>query len=879
MDLSDLSHHVVTLEQCGPVSVYIQGDLDKQRDGTVFLTVHDVGSSFTSWVNWVMDISMEEVRRRSVFIHIALPGQELGAVDRPGDWNFPSMKDLGLNLVTVLDNLRIQRVVGLGDGAGANIITRFGMCHPSRVLGVVTINNTATASLGRFMDRLREKMKSVKGDGQSLNEKNVSKFAEAYRKRTEIIPDLNKKINFDVLLIAGMKSKYVQDTEAIHKEMSAGLCSMIKIEDVSEPLTETPARVSETVLLFCQGIGLLPSAPRRFSGHGSTGSGGSLSDSRRISCSSAMSEKLYLDPSLQHHIVDLENCGPVSVFLQGDLEKHRDGVVFLTVHDVGSTYMSWKYFVTDTSMEDIRRRSLFIHVAIPGQEPGAPDLPEDFVFPKMQDLGLNLVSILDTLRIPRVVGIGDGAGANIITRFAMCHQSRVHGICTINNTATASLGRFMERIKEKMKAAKSDGRHSLNEKNLSTFSEAYRKRTEILEDLNKKINVDVLLIAGMKSKYVQDTEAIHKEMSAGLCSMIKIEDVSEPLTETPARVSEAILLFCQGNGLLSSAPRRYSKQESTISTGSNGNSGDSRKISTTSDMSEQILCDPSLPHHIINLEVCGAISIYIQGDLDKHREGVVFMTIHDVGDTYIRWKTFVDTSMQDIQQRSLFIHVAIPGQEPGAPELPQEFRFPKMKDLGLNLVSILDNLQIPRVIGLGDGAGANIITRFGMCHPSRVHGICTINNTATASLNRFMERIKEKMKSAKSDENLCMNEKNISKFADAYKKRTEILKDLNNKINFDVLLLAGVKSKYVKDTEDIHKEMSPGLCSMIKIEDVSEPLTETPGRVSEAVLLFCQGLGLLPSVNRKLSRQGSGTSGGSLEVVRNTPVPMDAKAA
>ena len=34
--------------------------------------------------------------------------------------------------------------------------------------------------------------------------------------------------------------------------------------------------------------------------------------------------------------------------------------------------------------------------------------------------------------------------------------------------------------------------------------------------------------------------------------------------------------------------------------------------------------------------------------------------------------------------------------------------------------------------------------------------------------------------------------------------------------------------------------MAPGLCSMIKVEDVSDPLTETPDRVSEAVLLFCQ---------------------------------------
>ena len=32
----------------------------------------------------------------------------------------------------------------------------------------------------------------------------------------------------DVLLITGMKSKYVGDTEAIHREMKPGLCSIIK---------------------------------------------------------------------------------------------------------------------------------------------------------------------------------------------------------------------------------------------------------------------------------------------------------------------------------------------------------------------------------------------------------------------------------------------------------------------------------------------------------------------------------------------------------------------------------------------------------------------------------------------------------------------------
>ena len=47
-------------------------------------------------------------------------------------------------------------------------------------------------------------------------------------------------------------------------------------------------------------------------------------------------------------------------------------------------------------------RALFVHVVMPGQEPGAADLPDNFVFPTMDVIGLNLVTILDHLRIKQV---------------------------------------------------------------------------------------------------------------------------------------------------------------------------------------------------------------------------------------------------------------------------------------------------------------------------------------------------------------------------------------------------------------------------------------------------------------------------------------------
>ena len=130
-----------------------QGDLERLRDSiNIIMTLHDVGSSFTSLKKFTDHEDMDQVKARCLFIHIALPGQsaEADKLNKP----FPSVQvlmrkislftqwilfkifsqDLGLNLVTVLDQLRIQRVVLLGDGAGGNIALRYLSEHSPMIL-------------------------------------------------------------------------------------------------------------------------------------------------------------------------------------------------------------------------------------------------------------------------------------------------------------------------------------------------------------------------------------------------------------------------------------------------------------------------------------------------------------------------------------------------------------------------------------------------------------------------------------------------------------------------------------------------------------------------------------------------------------------------
>lgn len=60
----------------------------------------------------------------------------------------------------MLDELGIALCVGIGDGAGANILARFGLAHPERVLGLVLVN-LVSAGVG-FLESIKERLFSAK---------------------------------------------------------------------------------------------------------------------------------------------------------------------------------------------------------------------------------------------------------------------------------------------------------------------------------------------------------------------------------------------------------------------------------------------------------------------------------------------------------------------------------------------------------------------------------------------------------------------------------------------------------------------------------------------------------------------------------------------
>lgn len=67
---------------------------------------------------------------------------------------------MGEDLVTVLDFLHVKYVIGLGEGAGANVLARFGLAHPARCLGLILINCTGSAA--SVFDAFKTKVDNLK---------------------------------------------------------------------------------------------------------------------------------------------------------------------------------------------------------------------------------------------------------------------------------------------------------------------------------------------------------------------------------------------------------------------------------------------------------------------------------------------------------------------------------------------------------------------------------------------------------------------------------------------------------------------------------------------------------------------------------------------
>lgn len=283
--------YMIPTEKSGNLIVHVQGDISQQDKRATFLTVHDLGCNHYSFEDFTNRPCMSEIKERSIFIHVDVPGHEDNAETIP-EASFPSLQTLGEDLVTVLDFLHVRYVIALGEGAGANVLARFGLAHPTRVLGLVLINCTGSSTsvkenfkakfvnwkgkegtvsqsaedylvFHKFGHQLMKEpnedqvmtefLQKLKG---TLNHQNVKLYVNAFLNRTDLPL---KQFKGEILLITGMNGSYANVVEKLHRDLDKKQATLLKIDKAGDVLSETPVKVANSMLLFCKGLGQLTS--------------------------------------------------------------------------------------------------------------------------------------------------------------------------------------------------------------------------------------------------------------------------------------------------------------------------------------------------------------------------------------------------------------------------------------------------------------------------------------------------------------------------------------------------------------------------------------------------------------------------------------------
>ncbi|KAI1303203.1 Uncharacterized protein HDE_02292 [Halotydeus destructor] len=298
-EITEETKYEIKTEKCGKLQVYVQGTIQSISLTTpVFLTVHDIGTNHREFHKLVEHPCMAKLKARSVWIHVEIPGQEFDAADLPDNYTFPSIQDFAEDIVLVLNFFNIKYCVAMGEGAGANIVTRFAIAHPDRALGCVLMhctcsvagvmqyfndkivswklstlgmNSTAEQYLvlhkfGTIDEKDRFVQKFVKRLHTKMNAKNLRLYVESYLNRTDLTTEL-KKLKLDTMLVTGSRSSHVASVEECQVNMDPKITTTIRIDDCSDIFTETPDTFAYNLLLFCQGLGLFSALP--MSRHGS----------------------------------------------------------------------------------------------------------------------------------------------------------------------------------------------------------------------------------------------------------------------------------------------------------------------------------------------------------------------------------------------------------------------------------------------------------------------------------------------------------------------------------------------------------------------------------------------------------------------------------
>ncbi|XP_077599276.1 protein NDRG1a isoform X2 [Stigmatopora nigra] len=319
---------------------------------------------------------------------------------------------------------------------------------------------------------------------------------------------------------------------------------------------------------------------------------------------------------------------------------------------------------------------------------------------------------------------------------------------------------------------------------------------------------------------------------------------------------------------------------------------------------EMIVTDIEVAEHDVETPY-GRLHCTMQGVPKGERP--VILTFHDIGLNHKTcWDSlFKNEDMAEILHHFAVCHVDALGQHEGANTFSTGYEYPTMDELSETLPLVLKHFGLKSVIGLGMGAGAYMLTKFSLDYPKMVEGLVLINinpcaegwmDWAAHKISGWTHAIPDlvishlfgKEEISRNQDMVAtyrhhvmkdMNQFNLQLFIKAYESRRDLeierpVPGSNNRtIKCPSLLVVGDNSPAVEAVVECNTKLDPTKATLLKMADCGGmPQNDQPGKLTEALKYFIQGMGYMPSASMTRlvrSRTASGSSVTSFEGSRS----------
>uniref|UniRef100_A0A673JL82 Protein NDRG4-like n=1 Tax=Sinocyclocheilus rhinocerous TaxID=307959 RepID=A0A673JL82_9TELE len=290
-------------------------------------------------------------------------------------------------------------------------------------------------------------------------------------------------------------------------------------------------------------------------------------------------------------------------------------VLYMVVGEAPCKYhehdkLCFNTFFHNEDMQEITKHFVVCHVDAPGQHIGAPQMPQGYQYPTMDQLAGMLPSVVQHFGFKSIVGIGVGAGAFILAKFALIFPDLVEGLVLLNidpngkgwidwaatklsgltstlpDTVLAHLFSQEELMSntEVVQTYRQQINNTINQFNLQLFWNMYNSRRDLEMNrsgsvLNAKtLRCPVMLVVGDNAPAEEGVVECNSKLDPTNTTFLK-----------PGKLSEAFKYFLQGMGYMPSASMTRLARSRTASLTSAGSVDGSRnRACTHSDSSEGV---------------------------------------------------------------------------------------------------------------------------------------------------------------------------------------------------------------------------------------------------------------------------------------------------